>query len=120
MKQEYLQLRALGPPGLLLLIPQHPPENLTARALRNDVDELNTALKPLMPSLVVLDVLGNCLRHMVLGMGRGMGAPDDVGLGDFASAVVGDLDDGAVGDELVGEEVGLELSGGDLVALQGR
>lgn len=54
-----------------------------------------------------------------LARGEGGGGLDDKGLGDLTGAVVVDGDDGAVVDIVVGEEVRLELGGGDLEALSG-
>lgn len=103
--KESLQPRTTLPQSLLLLIPKQSPQNLPTRTLRNSIDEPNAALEPLVPSLVLLDVLFDRLRSSRI-VGTGFSGLDDNGLGDFARCVVGDGDDGAVGDGRVGEEVG--------------
>lgn len=45
------------------------------------------------------------------------GRLDDKCLGDFAAFLVGDLDNGTVGDGRVSEKMGLEFCGSDLVTL---
>lgn len=70
-----------------------------------------------MTSLVLLDVLLDRLGGCRI-VGTGFSRLDDNGPGDFACCVVGDGDDGAVGDGGVGEEVGFEFGGGDLQALR--
>jgi len=103
--KDCLQPRTTLPQSLLLLVPKQPPQNLSTRALRNSIDEPNTALEPLVPSLVLLDVLLDRLGGCCI-VGTGFSGLDNDGLGDFARCVVGDGDDGAVGDGRVGEEVG--------------
>ena len=52
-----LQLRTLSASSFLLLVSKHSSEDLPTGALGNDVDELDTALQPLMSCLVLFDVL---------------------------------------------------------------
>lgn len=56
-------------------------------------------------------------KHAIVLLNTDRGGLDDESFGDFSRALVGYLDDGAVVDGRVGEEVGFELGGGDLVAL---
>ena len=70
-----------------------------------------------MPRLVLLDVRADGGDDVCVGLTGSFLCLDDKGLGDLAGAGVGDRDDGAVGDERMGEEVGLELCWGDLMAL---
>lgn len=66
-----------------------------------------------MSRLVLFNVLLDRLdsRHIVRASFGGL---DHNGLRDFARGIVGDRDDGAVGDGGVGEDVGFEFGGGDL------
>jgi len=48
----YLQLRPLLPPRLAILIPQHAPQDLPTRALRDDIDELDTALPQIISEII--------------------------------------------------------------------
>lgn len=72
-----------------------------------------------MPSLVLLDVLGDGRRRGVVRVARRVLGPDDERLGRLAGPVVVDGDDGAVVDEGVREKVRFELGRGDLMALGG-
>lgn len=113
-------LSQLGPSRLsrlLLPIAQQPPQNLAARTLRNHIYKLDPALEPFMPGLVLLHVQVNILEHISVRLSLRLRRLDNKGLGEFARPVVGDLDDGAVGDVWVDEEVGFELGRCDLVAL---
>lgn len=114
-----LQLGALGLALRLFLIFQHAAQNLATRALGHRIDELDAALQPLVLCLVLLHVLFDGAADLGVGFARGYGrgALDDKRLGDFAGAVVGDGDDGAVVDEVVREEMRLEFRGCDLEAL---
>lgn len=51
-----LQLRAALRPRLLLLVPQHTPQNLTAGAFWHNVNEIDAALQALVPCLVIRNV----------------------------------------------------------------
>lgn len=116
------QLRAPGPPRLPLLVLQQAPQDLAARALGDGVDELDAALEPLVPGLVGLDVRGDVAGDLGVGLagGHGRRGPHHVGLGHLARALVRHRDHGAVVHGRVRQEVRLELSGGDLVALLGK
>lgn len=112
------KLRAILCSRLLLLIPQHAPQNLPAGTLGNHLDKLDAALEPLIPRLVVGDILVQRLGHVLVGAALcGGGGFHDEGFGDFARVLFGYLDHRAVRDELVAEEVGFELGWRDLVAL---
>jgi hypothetical protein len=103
------------PPSLLLLVTKQAPQDLSTGALRNNIHESNTALQPLVPSLVVLNVLLDRFGSLcVRASRRGL---DDNSLGNFAGCIVGNGDDGTVCDGRVGEEVSLELGGCDLQPL---
>jgi len=112
------QLRSLGPPLLLLLIPQQPPENLAAGALGHLVDELDPALEPLVPRLVLLDVFGHVARHHAVRVLEADGwRLDHKRLWHFALALRRDADDDAVVDGRVREDVRFEFGGRDLETL---
>lgn len=113
----FLQLGALGLAGRLLLVLEDAAEDLAAGALGDGVDELDAALEPLVLCLVLLDVLLYGAANVGIGFSRGGGGLYDKRLGDLAGAVIGDGDNGAVVDVVVGEEVRLELGRGDLEAL---
>lgn len=70
-----------------------------------------------MSSLVLLNVLADSCDGLVIGLVARFLTLDDESLGSFTRAVVVDLDDGAVGDEWMGQEMSLQLSRCDLVAL---
>lgn len=65
---------------------------------------------------MLLNVLRNRAFDFIIGALR-LGRLDDIGFGNLARSLVGDLDDGAVGDGRVGEEVGFQLGRSDLVTL---
>lgn len=115
-KQRNLQFRAAPPESFLLLVPKQSPQNLPTRTLGNSFDEPDTALEPLVSSLVLLDVLLDRLSGCCI-VGTSFSRLDDDGLGDFACCVVGNGDNGAVADGRVGEDVGFEFGGGNLQAL---
>ena len=52
-----------------------------------------------------------------VGLALGFGCFDNEGLGDFASSVIRDLNNGTVVDERMGEKMSFKLSWCDLVAL---
>jgi hypothetical protein len=111
----------LGPsllPPLPFLIPQHPPQDLPTRTLRNDIHKLYPTYKPLMPCLLLLHMpLYIPREHLFVILQRDGGGFDDECLGDLTGAIVGDGDNGAVGDTGVVEETGFEFCGCDLEAL---
>ncbi|KAL7284684.1 hypothetical protein ACG7TL_001986 [Trametes sanguinea] len=107
----------------LALVPEHPAQDLPARALGDGLDEDDAARQPLHfvtrtrthllePRLDLLRAL-SALR----GLRSDGGLEDDVREGRLAREVVGDADHGDVRDVRVVEEVALELGGRDLVAL---
>lgn len=112
-----LQLWTLRPLLLLLLISQQPPQNLAARALGNHIDKLYSTFQPLVFSLVLLYMLENSCNNFLIRNARRFPCLGDIRLGHLACAIVGDWDDGAVGDKLMGEKVGFQFGWSDLVAL---
>jgi hypothetical protein len=70
-----------------------------------------------VPRLVLFDVLVDAFCDLLVGLALGLGCFDDEGLGDFASSVIRDLNDGTVVDKRVAEKMCFELSWCDLVAL---
>lgn len=81
------------------MVPEQPSENLARRTLGNDIDELDAAGKPLVASLFLFDVLGDtALDHGIALLQADRLGLDHESLGDLASSLVGDGDDGAIGD----------------------
>ncbi|KAI6763522.1 hypothetical protein HG531_012910 [Fusarium graminearum] len=115
--KSHLQLGTRLLPSLPLTVSQQAPQDLTTGALGNYVDELNTALQPLVSSLVLFDMLVNALRYLIVRLALGLGRLDDESLGDFASAEIGDLDNGAVVHKGMSEQMGFELCRSDLMSL---
>lgn len=74
-----------------------------------------------MRGFVVPHVFGDGADDSLVGQALvsagGSGRFHDVGLGDFAGALVQNGNDGAVGYIWVGEEMGLQFGGSDLMAL---
>jgi hypothetical protein len=66
---------------------------------------------------VLFNVLVDAFSDLLVGLALGLGCFDDEGLGDFASSFIGDLNNGTVVDERMGEKMSFELSWCDLVAL---
>lgn len=91
-----LQLRTALPPCFLFPVPQQPPQDLPARALRYLSQDLHAALDPLVRRLVLLHVLADGFSNVLVRDGAGLGCLDDEGLGNLSCSLVGDLDDGAV------------------------
>ena len=112
------QLGPRSPPGLLVLVPQQTPQNLPTRTLRNHLNELHTTLQPLVPCLVLFHMLLNlALDHAVVVFEPYRRSLDDVSFGDFPCCIVGNRDDGDVGNGRMCEEMGFELGRGDLQTL---
>ena len=70
-----------------------------------------------MARLVLFDVLVDAFSDLLVGLALGSGCFDNEGLGDFASSVIRDLNNGTVVDERMGEKMSFKLSWCDLVAL---
>lgn len=70
-----------------------------------------------MARLVLFDVLVDAFCDLLVGLALGFGCFDNEGLGDFASSVIRDLNNGTVVDERMGEKMSFKLSWCDLVAL---
>ena len=114
-----LQFAARLPPLLLLLVSEHPPENLTRGTLGNNINKLNTARNPLVLRLVVLNVfLDLSCKHPIVFLNSYRGRLDNESFGDLSGPLVGYLDNGAVVYRRVGEEVGFKLGRCDLVPLE--
>ena len=95
----------------LTALAQHPPEDLAGRRLGDGVDELNH---------LDLFVGGDMAGHkglQGLGVDGGAGLAHDEGLGQLASHIVGNADDGDICDGFVLNQQGLELGGRHLKAL---
>lgn len=112
----HLQFRPGRSQGGLLLVTEQPAQDLAAGALGDGLDKFDASLEPLVTGLVVFHVLLDGL-HGCLVIRAGRGRLDHDGLGDFTGRVVGDGDDGAVGDSRVGEDVSLEFGGCNLQPL---
>jgi hypothetical protein len=108
-----LQFGTSAPAFFLLLVPKQSTQDLATRALRNSVDEANTSLQPLMPSLVLFYVLLDRLCDLLIIV-TGRGRFDDYGLGNFTSCLIRDSDDGTISDSRMCEKVSLELRGSNL------
>jgi hypothetical protein len=115
-----LYLRALLLPRLAIAIPQQAPQNLPAWTLGDNINKLHPARQPLMAGFVLLHELHDIAAHERVRVldadGRSL---HDVRFRDFASALVGGGDYGAIGYRGVVEKEGFELCGGDLKALFG-
>src|SRR5436305_11941858 len=89
---------------------KYAPQHSSGRGLWNLVDDLNSA-----NPLVWGNLLGDEPHHAV---GVELATSwDDECLGQFTGLLVGDADDGAVGDLGMGDQDGLKLGGSDLIAL---
>lgn len=114
------QLRALLRPSGLLLVPQHTSQDLARGTFRDDIDELHSALQPLVAGLFLLDELAD----LALQGDVGFFEPDFIRLHHkrfwhFAGAVVWYGNHGAVGYCWVVEQAGFEFCWSDLEALLG-
>lgn len=112
-----LQLDTGLPHLFLLLVPEQPPQNLTARALGDGVDKLNAALQPLMASFVVLHMLQNGPnRRRVVGTSSWRFHHER--LGNLAGGFVRYPDDRAVRDGRVIKQMSFKFGGGNLQTLR--
>lgn len=115
-----LQLGAVGSPGFPLFVTQQPSKDLSAWALWNRFDELNTTLEPLVLGFVIADVLDNLCCHLLVAA-RGHGKRFyNKSLRNFAISLVWDGYYGAVIHCRVSKQMSLELGRRNLVALAQR
>lgn len=91
----------LGPsllPGLPLLVPEQPSEDLSRRTLRNNIDELDPSRQPLVPRLLLFYILGDApLDHGVALFQPHRGRLDDERLGQLPGSIVLHGDNRAIG-----------------------
>lgn len=94
-----LQLASSPSPLLLLLVPQHSPEDLPGRRLWYYVDEFDTTANPLVSSFVLFDVFLDLTRkNAVVLLKADRGCLDDKGLWHFSGLLVRNLDHSAIVD----------------------
>ena len=67
----HLDLSGSLSPGLLLLVTQQTTQDLSTGILWNRIHKANTALQPLVPSLMILNVFLNRFSRGFVGTGGG-------------------------------------------------
>lgn len=102
---------------LPFLVFQDTSQDLPAGALRDLRNKLNPTLQPLVPRLVLLNMLADGGSQLEIRLLTSLYAFHYKGFRDLTGQIVGNWDDSAVVDEVVGEDMGLQLRWGNLITL---